>query len=408
MPAPYWRHSNALGTRQVDALVVGAGICGLSVAAELLERGLRVAIVERHTLGAGASSRNAGFLMRGMAENYAAAIGAHGRERARAMWRFTEENLAILLDRGIDALPSFRRVPSCLMAIDTTELAQLRESIALLREDGFAADWLDTHDDSAWASGAALGALLNPADASINPWEMLQHLAAPLRPLVLEQQELLGVHPADARHAGPLASGNHVIARTTDGLFLARHVILCTNAYTPRVLAAMHPSLAAARDPASVWSIAPTRGQMLAIRPATPYRLDFSYYISFGHEYVRQTPDGTVVVGGRRTARVDEEIGYDDEPTVAIQRELEAFARDTLRLDGEIVARWAGTMGFTPDGLPLVGPVVSPDLPDRSLWLCAGFTGHGMSLAARTARACVGELLDGEPSVFPLGRFGAA
>ncbi|MCA9288551.1 MAG: FAD-binding oxidoreductase, partial [Phycisphaerales bacterium] len=372
MPAPYWRHSNALGTRQIDALVVGAGVCGLSVATELLERNLRVAIVERQTLGAGASGRNAGFLMRGMAENYAAAIQTHGRARARAMWRFTEENLAILLERGIDALPSFRRVPSCLMAIDTTELAQLRESLALLREDAFAADWLDTHDDSAWASGAALGALVNPADASINPWQMLQHLGAPLRPLIFEQQELLGIHPADARHAGPLASPGHVIARTTDGAFLARHVILCTNAYTPRVLAAHDPTLAAA--------IAPKRGQMLAIRPDTPYRLDFSYYINFGHEYARQTPDGTVVVGGKRTTRADEEVGYDDEPTEAIQRELEAFARGTLGLEGGVMARWGGTMGFTADGLPLVGPIATPDLPDRAVWLCAGFTGHGMSL----------------------------
>ena len=408
MPAPYWRHSNALATRQIDALVVGAGICGLSVAAELLERNLRVAIVERHTLGAGASSRNAGFLMRGMAENYAAAIQAHGRDRARAMWRFTEENLAILLHRGIDALPSFRPVPSCLMAIDTTELAQLRDSLALLREDGFAAGWLDTHDDSAWASGAALGALVNPNDASINPWEMLSHLAAPLRPLLFEQQELLGVHPADAGHAGPLAAPDCVIARTTDGAFLARHVILCTNAYTPRVLAAMHPSPASTLHSAMTGAIAPKRGQMLAIRPATPYRLDFSYYINFGHEYARQTPDGTVVVGGKRTTRPDEEVGYVDEPTPAIQHELEAFARHTLRLEGDIIARWAGTMGFTPDGLPLVGPVATPDLPERALWLCAGFTGHGMSLAARTARACVHELLDHEPSPFPLARLSTA
>jgi hypothetical protein len=58
-------------------------------------------------------------------------------------------------------------------------------------------------------------------------------------------------------------------------------------------------------------------------------------------------------------------------------------------------------MGFTPDGLPIAGPLadlpsepdprpgidptpIAPDAADR-VWLCAGFTGHGMSLGVATA-----------------------
>src|SRR5205807_2055998 len=57
-----------------------------------------------------------------------------------------------------------------------------------------------------------------------------------------------------------------------------------------------------------------------------------------------------------------------------------------------ITHRWAGIMGFTPDSLPLVGPV-----PGRSgLFVCGGYTGHGLGFAFNAARRLVGLLLDGQ------------
>ncbi|MEO1279335.1 MAG: hypothetical protein AAFV77_10305, partial [Planctomycetota bacterium] len=56
-----------------------------------------------------------------------------------------------------------------------------------------------------------------------------------------------------------------------------------------------------------------------------------------------------------------------------------------------------GTMGFSPDGMPLVGPISE----DGSVWFCGGFTGHGMSLAYRTSAGAVTALLDG-PGADPL------
>ena len=109
----------------------------MSAAMALSRRGLRTAVVERGAVGSGASTRNAGFLMRGAAENYEAAIGLYGRELARLVWRWTEENLAGLRAEGIGALPSYRAVPSCLLALEEEELAELTRSQDLMREDGF-------------------------------------------------------------------------------------------------------------------------------------------------------------------------------------------------------------------------------------------------------------------------------
>ncbi|KAM7200154.1 FAD dependent oxidoreductase [Rhypophila sp. PSN 637] len=83
--------------------------------------------------------------------------------------------------------------------------------------------------------------------------------------------------------------------------------------------------------------------------------------------------------------------------------------------------QWTGIMGFTRDGHPLVGPVPASLLPDpdadnsdtlneneaarseqgkgraigegEGVWICAGYNGHGMPVAALSARAIVEQVL---------------
>jgi len=58
-----------------------------------------------------------------------------------------------------------------------------------------------------------------------------------------------------------------------------------------------------------------------------------------------------------------------------------------------VTHRWAGTMGFTADGLPLVGLV--PGF--RRIHVCAGYTGHGLGFAVNAASALVRQMFDSQP-----------
>src|ERR671923_20827 len=72
---PFWkppakRYPGGLPAK-ADVLVIGGGITGVSLMHHLARRRMAAVLVERDHLAAGASGRNAGFLLAGVADNYA-------------------------------------------------------------------------------------------------------------------------------------------------------------------------------------------------------------------------------------------------------------------------------------------------------------------------------------------------
>jgi len=81
------------GTVHTDVCVVGLGGSGLSCVRELRRLGTSVVGVEAGRVGWGAAGRNGGFLLAGLAPFYHDAVERYGRERARAMYALTMEEL---------------------------------------------------------------------------------------------------------------------------------------------------------------------------------------------------------------------------------------------------------------------------------------------------------------------------
>ena len=382
MSVPLWSRSAHPDDIRAEVAILGAGIAGVSAALECQRRGVSAVVIERGAIASGASSRNAGFLMRGAADNYAAGVRDLGRERTRALWKLSEANLASLIALGAGALPSFRRVPSCLVAMTESEAAELRTSAAMLRDDGFAAEIIDTHTDAVWRNPQARCGLVNPGDAVINPVDLVRHLAAQLDRPIIDHAEIAEVD----------RSGSDIVIRCATMAVRAPRVVVCLNAFVGQLF----PEIAH-------WA-EPNRGQMVAVRaPTDRAPISMAYYANHGHDYFRRVDDETVIFGGRRHRFAPHERTEIPEPTDEVQRSLEALARESLGADYPVVARWAGIMGFSPTGLPIVAHV--PDAagePDERLTFCGGFTGHGMSLGFETARSAVAFALDGAPPPFPM------
>jgi len=332
-------------------LVIGGGITGVSVLHHLQARGMQGVLVERAHVAAGASGRNAGFLLAGVADNYAAAVRAFGRDRAREIWHLTLENHTSMIE-AVDGQPTgYRRVGSATLASGEQEASQLEESGQLLREDGFEASWDGRR-------------LVNARDGEVDPAALVGALA---------RQAASGAIREGVEVTAIEAGASDVLVHADGAECRAGCVILATNAYTPQLI----------EDAA----IQPRRAQMLASEPVTARLCDLPTYSHFGYRYWRQLQTGEVLVGGWRDTAYEIEVGYDERPTDTIQAHLDTQLK-LIGVESAVTHRWAGTMGFTESGLPLVGPVAGM----RNVYVCAGFNGHGMGFAFVSAKSLVDSL----------------
>lgn len=376
-PPPSLWLRRAARTEELDTVVVGAGIVGLSTAYWLAREGAAAVVLEAEHVAAKASGRNAGFLLTGSAEPLTRLARVVGLERAVHFWEVSRENRELLrrelLDPGV-VEAAFQPEGSFLAALDGTDQAEhLEESGALLRERGFEVEWWGRRRVAeASGSGRLAGALFQPRDGGLDPVQLCRGLARLGR---FEVRAGVAVRAI----AG---AGDQVRLSTTAGEILARRVVLAMNAYLPFLV----PSLAAV--------VRPVRGQALATAPG-PRRLAGVWYVDDGYQYLRQLPNGTLVLGGCRRVAERVEVGYAETPTGTVQGALETFLAETFPgLAGRpIVDRWAGIMGFSADGFPVLG-----ELPHLGpVVYAAGFSGHGLSLGFVTGRHLARRVLGQQP-----------
>lgn len=371
-----------------DVAVVGGGIIGCSVAYWLRRYApsLQVAIVEAGCLASGASGRNAGFLIQGTAHDYVTDIKRYGHERARQLWHFTRENRELIASELRSRAFSLESSGSLTVAGTPAEDERLRRAVSLMRYDGAAVAYIPPDQaNRRLMSQGFLGGLYIPSGAMLNPALLVRHIAAQSGAHVLEHHRVLGAEPTQ----------EGVMLDTPVRCIRARKVVLALNAYLPT----LYPELSR--------YVRPVRAQMLATAPMAPRWLQLPAYTHEGYFYIRQAPDGAVLLGGARHLHESEEVGYVDKTTSALQADLEAYLHkhfpQTRSL--QVHRRWSGVMGFSPDGLPVMGTV--PGLPD-SVW-AAGFTGHGMSYGFRFGQLLAGRTLGhprpDEADLFDVDRF---
>ncbi len=326
------------GDATADVAIVGGGIAGVACAYALVREGASVLLLERDHLATGASGRNAGFVLGGVAESYVAACRRYGPERAMRIFRITFADRALIraaiAEDGIDC--DDRWDGSDQLARDETEWAELVASAHELSAHGVRAELDPIGRRATFAD-----------DGCLDPVRFVRGLAA-----------AAATRGARVHAATPVTAVAPATVRTARGRVSAGSVVLCTGGYTAH--------LAAAR-------IRPVRGQMLATAPI-PHRFPRPTYAHRGYRYWRQAADGSVLVGGWRDLALETEVGEDDATTPVIQDALEAWLRSE-GITAPVTHRWGGTMDFSHDGLPYIGRRAD------GLFVCGGFTGHGNGFA---------------------------
>jgi glycine/D-amino acid oxidase-like deaminating enzyme len=366
MSISFWHASHRRQTLTYDVVIVGGGIVGCATAYWLQRRrpSLRVAIVEAGTLGAGASGRNAGFILQGTAGDYGADIERYGERTARRLWHFTRANRDLMASELRGNAFGWRAEGSLTVAGDAEEDERLRASVARLRAAGAPVVYRDPDEmnDRIGATGFH-GGLYVTTGAVVDPLRLVRHLAA-------ASDASLHTHlPVETLHWD---ADDGVLLDTPDLRLWGRQVVLAVGPSLPSLV----PSLGD--------YVRPVRGQMLATAPTPERKIPLPVYSHRGGFYVRQREEGEILLGGGRHAHREAEATAVDATTPAVQARLERYLHTHFpwARGVSIRRRWSGTMGFSPDGRPVVGPV--PDHADSVF--ATGFTGHGMGYGFRMGR----------------------
>jgi gamma-glutamylputrescine oxidase len=337
-----------------DVAVIGGGITGCSCALALAEGGVKVRLYEAREIAGGASGRNGGFALRGAAAPYPVIVESVGRERAAALWRWTEYELLELVDAAGDA---FRPVGSLRLAADDDERAELEEEYAALEADGFAVEWREPL--TAPLADRYPAAIFHPTDGVLHPARLVRRIAVRAAAAGVEIHE--GTRVGSVEEAG------------------AETVVVATDGYPSGLLGGFEGL------------IVPTRGQVIATEPVPEPFFEIPHYGRHGFDYWHRAEDGRIVAGGFRDVSLQEEFTADEVLTPAVQSALEQFVASLMGRPLRIDYRWAGIFGMILDFLPAVGGLPGTD----GVWIAGGYSGHGNVLGFAcgrlVARAILGD-----------------
>jgi gamma-glutamylputrescine oxidase len=169
-PAP--EHPRLGGRENVDVVVLGAGLTGLSAALELAQAGLRVIVLEARRVGWGASGRNGGQVIFGYGCEQPKIAALVGMEASRQLFDWSMEGVRLVRERiarhDIDA---HWRDGHAHVAIKPRHIDELKAWQRDLADNyGYHLDWWDRDQLQAHLpSPRYIGALFDPRSGHLHP-----------------------------------------------------------------------------------------------------------------------------------------------------------------------------------------------------------------------------------------------
>jgi glycine/D-amino acid oxidase-like deaminating enzyme len=264
--------------------------------------------------------------------------------------------------------------------------------------------------------GAAGGALI-PA-GTVWPYSLVTKIFADLLKKYSDRFTIETNTPVlDVGHDPKSTTPFPYTLRTSRGPLRAGNVIYATNGYTghllPSLRGSIHPfkGTMTVQDPGT---LVPNQGKSVSWGFHYPPTHDPETGRSgFGLYYLGQSAKTGYFYFGGENARVDDTISADDsfvgENSVSHLRDvLPRFFGENKSTAWKLVSSWSGIMGFSSDGLPLVGRLPS-SISGRSggrEWIAAAFNGYGMANCLLSGEAlalmALGERVDWLPGAYGL------
>jgi len=354
-------YSRLEGEHHVDVAIVGGGFTGVATAVELAERGYRVAVVEAHKIGWGASGRNGGQVTGSLSGQDAMA-----RQMPRTLGDAAGEFVWNLRWRGHRSIRE--RVAKYAIACDLKhghlQAAYKPSHVKALRQDfeesqrhaiGEHVHWLDADTvRDVIGTGLYHGAIRNDYNMHLHPLNLClgeARAAASLDALIFEHSPVVRIEHGER----PAVVGEH-------GRVSANSVILAGNAYHRLERGKLGGKL----FPAALGIV--TTAALPAELAAEINPDDLAVYDTrFVLDYYRLTADKRLLFGGgaNYSGRDSADIGVELRPRLEHTfPQLKGVALDF---------QWQGMAGIVINRIPQLGKL------SDNVYYAQGYSGHGIA-----------------------------
>ena len=324
-----------------DVVIIGGGFTGFGAAIPLARAGLKVVIVEKDKIGAGASTRNGGITSGNLRHSYDQLSKKFGPEKAAKFYQEAhaarQDLISFITDEQIDCdLQLCGRFagatqPRALDAMqrEADNLSKITGVVPVIYDKAGLAAHIDSDK---YCGGVWRGDI-----GGIHPAKLL----AEMHRIAVSAGVLVftGVAVSSLRRVDAGADVSFIVD-STKGQITAGHVITATNAYSDSGV----PWLRRRLVPVISAMIATEELGENRVRSLMPSKSMYSESLELGH-YFRPSPDGKrILLGGRR---------MDADPAIAAERlraGLVAILPDLA--DCAITHHWFGFVAFPFDQLP--------------------------------------------------------
>jgi glycine/D-amino acid oxidase-like deaminating enzyme/nitrite reductase/ring-hydroxylating ferredoxin subunit len=345
--APARRYPALTGELEVDVVVIGGGIAGLTTAWLLKQEGKRVAVVEMHRLLTGQTGQTTAHLTELLDTPYATLMtdfGEKGARMAAESSRAAIEKIAGLVER-LRISCGFQRLPGFRYAETEQEARELEREATAARQAGL----MCSLTEEVPLPYRVRLALRVEDQAQFHPREYLLALA--------EGVQGDGSYIFEETQVVELNEGVPCRVHTSKGVITCRDVVEATTTPLNRVF--LHTKLY------------PYRTYAVAARLAAPLEAGLYYDSQDPYHYIRtQRVEGVdyLIVGGE-----DHKVGT-EEDTERCFKALEEYTRRRFPVT-ELTHRWSGQVIEPADGLAYIGR----NSGSRHVWVATGFSGTGMT-----------------------------
>jgi gamma-glutamylputrescine oxidase len=343
---PYWLDETvpalpALDRKiSADAVVIGGGVAGLTVAQVLAERGADVVVIDESTCGSGATGRSSGFITPDSELQAAQLIRRFGPDDAGKLWRAASSACDHIRDtvHDLDIKCDFIEADSLYVAADRMARSTIDGELQARREVG-----LPSTHYSAEALPAVLGAkgfdaaLRYSGTFAITPHRYATGLRDRLRSAGVRIFENSAAESVD---------GDRVT--TARGRVRAQSIFLCADRHLARIGNARHAAFyvqtyLGATDPLPP----PAFSELFPDGDLLVWDTDLIY------GYFRRTADDRLLVGG---GRLRDTYGPPLDGSHGIEH-LRRYLTERIPSARRALFThvWSGLIGVTKDFLPIAG-----------------------------------------------------